>query len=76
MQLRVHATLLLLLLALPLVAQPQTGSLRVTVTDPSGAAVPNVTVLAAPAAPASGPTKAAVVKKDGTYEIKALQPGW
>ncbi|HUI44232.1 MAG TPA: carboxypeptidase regulatory-like domain-containing protein [Terriglobia bacterium] len=58
-----------------LLAQAGSGALRGQVTDPSGASVASVTVLAAPAPPASGPSSAAVVKKDGTYEIDGLAPG-
>jgi len=51
------------------------GELRGQVTDPSGAAVADVTIVASPADAATGETKAAVVNKDGSYEIKGLTPG-
>lgn len=55
-----------------LLAQTNTGTLRGQVTDPSGAAVAQVTIIA------TGPanqTRAAQVSKDGTYEIQGLTPG-
>lgn len=51
------------------------GTLRGQVTDPSGAAITQVTVVATPAAGQAGQAKGAVVSKDGSYEIKGLAPG-
>jgi len=59
-------------LTVRLLAQSNTGTLHGQVTDPSGAAVAQVTVIA------TGPanqTRAAQVGKDGTFEIQALTPG-
>src|SRR6516164_3516623 len=56
-------------------AQNPSGSLRGQVTDPSGAAIPQTTVLAAPAPGESGVTKGAVTGNDGTFEVKNLAPG-
>ncbi|HEY6290890.1 MAG TPA: carboxypeptidase-like regulatory domain-containing protein [Terriglobia bacterium] len=75
------ALLIPLLLATRLPAQTSGGSsgasgvVRGQVTDPSGAAVTDVTVVAAPTNAVTGQTKAAVVNKDGSYEIKGLIPG-
>jgi hypothetical protein len=68
------AFLISLTFAVPLFAQTG-GVLRGQVTDPSGAAVTQVTVVATPAPGQTGQTKAAVVNKDGSYEIKGLAPG-
>ena len=56
-------------------AQTATGTIRGQVTDPSGAVVPNVSVMATPAAGQPGQAKAATVGKDGTYQINGLVPG-
>ena len=72
--LRVWIALISLMFAGQLFAQTA-GMLRGQVTDPSGAAVTQVTVVATPAAGQAGQAKAAVVNKDGSYEIKGLAPG-
>ena len=59
--------------ALP--AQSATGAIRGQVTDPSGAVVMNISVMATPAPGQPGQTTAAAFGKDGTYEIKGLVPG-
>ena len=56
-------------------AQTATGTIHGQVTDPSGAVVPNVSVMATPAAGQPGQAKAATVGKDGTYQINGLVPG-
>jgi hypothetical protein len=56
-------------------AQSATGTIRGQVTDPSGAVVMKVSVIATPAPGQPGQAKAATVGKDGTYEIKGLVPG-
>jgi len=53
-------------------AQSATGSLRGQVTDPSGAAVPDATVLVTTP---SGAATTATTNKDGFYEVKGLAPG-
>jgi Carboxypeptidase regulatory-like domain len=59
--------------ALALCLAPQSGgTLRGQVTDPSGAAVTQVTVIATGA---GGETRGAQVGKDGTYQIQGLTPG-
>src|SRR5438552_10915852 len=71
----VCASFWLFLAASRLPAQTSSGGLRGQVTDPSGAAVPQVTVLAAPAPGRPGETKGAVAGNDGSYEIRNLRPG-
>ena len=71
----VCASFWLFLAASRLPAQTSSGGLRGQVTDPSGAAVPQVTVLAAPAPGQPGETKGAVAGNDGSYEIRNLRPG-
>ena len=66
---------LLPLLAVRVAAQTSTGTIRGQVTDPSGAVVLNVSVMATPATGQAGPAKAATVGKDGTYQIVGLTPG-
>jgi hypothetical protein len=66
------ALLLSPIVATPLLAQTPAGTLRGQVTDPSGAAVVNVTVLATSAA---GEMTGAEANRDGVYEIKGLKPG-
>jgi len=63
------------LLAGRALAQSATGTIRGQVTDPSGAVVMKVSVMATPAPGQPGQPKAATIGKDGTYEIKALVPG-
>src|SRR5436305_11293878 len=53
-------------------AQTGTGTLRGVVSDPSGAVVPNTTVIATSA---TGQTFTAVSSRQGVYEIKNLAPG-
>ena len=67
--------MLLPLLAGQALAQSAPGTIRGQVTDPSGAVVPNISVIATPAPGQPGQAKAATVGKDGTYEIKGLVPG-
>jgi Carboxypeptidase regulatory-like domain len=64
--------LAVLLLCARAVAQSATGSLRGTVTDPSGAAVVGVIVNAAPA---GGQAHTAVTNARGAYEIPGLASG-
>src|SRR5271169_3815270 len=68
------ALLISLIFAAQLFAQT-TSTVRGQITDPSGAAVTQATVVATPAPGQTGQTKAAVVNKDGSYEIKGLAPG-
>ncbi len=60
------------ILASPLLAQTSSGTLRCQVSDPSGGAVMQATVLVTSA---RGETKAAEGNKDGVYEFKGLAPG-
>jgi hypothetical protein len=60
------------MLATPLLAQAPSGSLRCQVTDPSGAAVTEATVLLTSD---TGQTQALQGNKDGVYEFKGLAPG-
>lgn len=53
-------------------AQTSTGSIHGTVTDPSGAAVTNATVIAIDF---DGQTKTTTTNRTGGYEIKGLAPG-
>jgi len=67
-------------LAMPLfarhaLAQDAAGTIRGQVTDPSGAVVMQVSVMAIPAPGQAGQPKAATMGKDGVYEIKGLAPG-
>src|SRR5579864_3377742 len=61
-----------LLLVAAASAQSGNGSLQGTVTDPSGAAVTNATIVVA--AP-DGQSKTATTNRTGFYEIKGLAPG-
>ena len=63
------------LLAVHALAQTGTGTIRGLVTDPSGAVVIEVSVMAIPAPGQGGQPKAATVGKDGTYQIVGLAPG-
>src|SRR5437868_6476318 len=49
-----------------------TGTLRGVVSDPSGAVVPETTIIATSA---SGQTATGVSSRQGVYEIKNLAPG-
>src|SRR5260221_12514055 len=53
-------------------AQAPSGSLRGQVTDPSGPAVANATVVVLPA---DGASSTASTDCDGTFEVKPLTPG-
>jgi len=55
--------------------QSATGTIRGQVTDPSGAVVMKVSVIATPAPGQPGQVKAATIGRDGTWEIKGLAPG-
>jgi hypothetical protein len=63
---------LLLLLACAAWSQTNTGSVHGTVTDPSGAAVTNATVIAVTT---DGQAKTATTNRTGSYEINGLAPG-
>ncbi|MGD0124831.1 MAG: TonB-dependent receptor [Terriglobia bacterium] len=67
--------MLLPLLAVRAQAQTATATIHGQVTDPSGAVVPGVSVMATPAPGQAGQAKAATVGKDGTYQINGLVPG-
>jgi len=65
---------LLFILTVPVKAQtPGTGALTGTVTDPSGALVPNATVTLASAD--TGQVRTAVTGSDGVYRFNLLAPG-
>jgi hypothetical protein len=66
------ALFLALILANPLLAQTSSGTLRCQVSDPSGAAVTQATVLVTSA---TGETQAVQGNRDGVYEFKGLAPG-
>jgi hypothetical protein len=68
----VLALFLALILTHPLLAQIPSGTLRCQVTDPSGGAVTQATVLVTSA---GGQTQAVQGNKDGIYEFKGLAPG-
>ncbi|MCU1287259.1 MAG: Oar protein [Acidobacteriales bacterium] len=68
----VFCALALCLLSASLVAQTATGSLKGTVTDPSGAVVPDATVTATNAA---GQIVSATTNKQGAFEFKGLAVG-
>jgi hypothetical protein len=53
-------------------AQTVTGTLHGQVTDPSGSAVPNATVIATSD---TGKTVSAKSARDGTYQVEGLSPG-
>jgi hypothetical protein len=67
--------MLLPLMAGQALAQSATGTIRGQVTDPSGAVVMKVSVIATPAPGQPGQPKAATIGKDATWEIKGLVPG-
>ena len=67
----VLATLVLVLVS-PAGAQTGTGSLHGTVTDPSGAAVTNATVIAVTP---DGSAKTSNTNRTGAYTIDGLAPG-
>ncbi len=54
-------------------AQTATGGLRGTVTDETGGVLPGATVLAVNVD--SGLTRETMARKDGTYDLRSLQPG-
>jgi hypothetical protein len=60
------------ILASPLFAQTSSGTLRCQVSDPSGGAVTQATVLVTSA---TGQTQAVQGNRDGVYEFNALAPG-
>ena len=62
-----------LLLALPAVAQEQTGSIQGVVKDSSGAVLPGVTVEAR--SPSAVGVSTAVTNAEGIYRFPALPPG-
>ena len=68
----VAVVMLVLLLSLPAGAQTGTGSVRGTVTDPSGAAVTNATVIAVTP---DGTARTATTNRTGAYTIDGLVPG-
>src|SRR5437879_3485761 len=65
-------TLLFVLYCANIFAQTGTGRLYGTVTDPSGAAVVDATVIAVTP---DGQSKTATTSRSGTYEINGLAPG-
>jgi Carboxypeptidase regulatory-like domain len=62
-----------LLLSLTLSAQVQNGNITGTVTDPSGAVVPNATVTAT--STTTGLTRTTKTASNGAYTINNLPPG-
>ncbi|HVS30444.1 MAG TPA: carboxypeptidase-like regulatory domain-containing protein, partial [Thermoanaerobaculia bacterium] len=70
--LRCLAALLVLLLAMPTVAQETTSSIQGTVTDQTGAALPGVSV---EALNTRGQRFTATTDSSGTYRFPALPPG-
>jgi hypothetical protein len=69
---RVLALCLVLGVASGAWAQSNTGTLHGTVTDPSGAAVTNATVIVVTP---DGQTKTATTNRSGAYEVNGLAPG-
>jgi hypothetical protein len=55
-------------------AQTSSGALRGQISDPSGAAIPNASVVLIPAAAGSAPIKTQA-NGQGQYEFKGLAPG-
>ena len=68
----VVVALLMLISPGRMLAQAPSGTLRGQVSDPSGAAVPGVSVQAVSS---SGQTITGVARDDGSYEIQGLAPG-
>ena len=68
----IAVAILVLLLSFAAGAQTGTGSVRGTVTDPSGAAVTNATVIAVTP---DGTARTATTNRTGAYTIDALVPG-
>src|ERR1700730_18571824 len=54
-------------------AQTETGQIKGTVQDPTGAAVPNATVTAK--SPTTGTTRSVKTSGDGVYNMTNLLPG-
>ena len=65
-------TFLLFMTASTVLAQTGTGALRGQVTDPSGAAIPDASVIMTPATGSPIVTKS---NAQGMYEFKTLSPG-
>src|SRR5580658_8530292 len=65
-------SIVLLLCVAGLRAQTTTGALHGQVTDPSGAAVPDATVVVTGS---SGQASTAKSGRDGSYDVKGLSPG-
>ena len=63
----------MLLFAIPALTQVDTGAVRGTVTDPTGALVPDATVTLTSAA--TGQTVSAVTAKDGTFTFSPVRIG-
>ena len=66
------ATCVLSFATVPAFAQTVSGTLRCQVTDPSGAAVTNASVILTPS---DGKSVSGKTKHDGTYEFRDLAPG-
>ncbi|HMC73287.1 MAG TPA: carboxypeptidase regulatory-like domain-containing protein, partial [Terriglobales bacterium] len=66
------ATCVLSFATVPAFAQTVSGTLRGQVTDPSGAAVTNASVILTPS---DGKSVSGKTKHDGTYEFRDLAPG-
>src|SRR5215210_2148197 len=66
------AALLLLVMAIPVVAQEQTSSIEGTITDGSGAALPGVTV---EAVSSKGQKYSAQTDSSGKYRFPSIPPG-
>lgn len=64
-----------LLAAAGICAQSPSGTLRGRVTDPSGGAVANVTILVTPQGTPEAAAITASTNRDGLYEVKDLPPG-
>ena len=71
----VYLCALLCLAIAPLICRaqaPTTGTLRGQIVDPSGAAVPNATVMVLPA---NGAALTATTNRDGIFEVRDIPPG-